>query len=122
MGNDGFMAWYTVIALSAIVIFSVYTRVFGNKKLNKALAEINETETSAQRKLDLMAIEYARIGYLVQSRSDNVMQLVKKKTFSAVWALFNFILIFVYGIGILLLIAQGLMYLSAKDETATVIV
>ncbi len=105
--------------VAAIVFLATYKR---KSAFDKKVESIGTSNMPASDKLDLIIAEYYSMGFLVQSRSNNIVQFAKKKSFNGKWAIFNFFMIFVYGIGFLLLIAQLLIFLAAKDETATVIV
>ncbi|MDD9911887.1 MAG: hypothetical protein OXR68_07390 [Alphaproteobacteria bacterium] len=64
--------------------------------------------------------KYGQRGYVLTYEGDDYLQFTKPKRFSFGWALLWVLLIFAFGIGLLFLAIQIIMYLSKKDEVIIV--
>ena len=97
--------------------------VLDQKKISDFKKEVNAIKYSDipdEKKLSQILVMYANKDYTLISKTDSVMQLSKKKSFSLVFGLINILLIGFYFLGLLFLLIQILMYLSAKDKVITI--
>lgn len=72
------------------------------------------TNLSTSNKIDKISVLYSMENYEVSSRTENQLIMIRKKTFSFLWAFLWFLL---WGFG---LIVYLLYYLSKKDEVYTI--
>ena len=83
--------------------------------LDSEVQKIKKNDSlSVAEKLDKISMLYVNENYTVGSRTENQLQMVKKKTFSFLWAFLWFLL---WGVGLIVYI---LYYLSKKDEVYTI--
>lgn len=77
---------------------------------SKVQSIIDDSKLSNKKRLDVVTELYMKEGFIVNLRTDNQLQLIRKKQFSFLWALFWFL---IFGIGILIYIFY---FISKKDE------
>lgn len=83
--------------------------------LNENVERIKKNSAlSVSEKLDKISILYTNEGYTIGSKTENQLQMIKKKTFSFLWA---FLWLLLFGVG---LIVYLLYYLSKNDEVYTI--
>lgn len=83
--------------------------------LNNKVKDIkNSNSLSISKKIDKISMLYSAEGYIISLKTDNQLQMIRKKSFSFLWAFLWFLL---WGVG---LIVYLLYYLSKNDDTYTV--
>jgi hypothetical protein len=71
-------------------------------------------DLSNNEKLNLISKLYLELGYAIDVKTNNQLQMIRKKTFSFLWAFLWFLLL---GFG---LIVYLLYYMSKKDDLITI--
>jgi hypothetical protein len=79
----------------------------------------SKISTIEQRRaiLDWAISQRIRLGYRLAARSDTTAQLVKPKSFNAVFAVICVLLIVLFGVGLVLLIIYFIAYLAQKEKS-----
>lgn len=100
----------------AIAIVILIAAAVGWKKQQDEkyfIQSVLNSVSSNNHKLDKLVEHFALAGYQVIHRTENQVQLLKKKTFSFVWA---FLWLLIFGVGLIVYI---IYYLSKRDDIKT---
>ncbi len=83
--------------------------------LDSEVEEIRKSDNlSVTERLDKISMLYVSENYTIGSKTENQLQMIRKKTFSFLW---SFLWFLIFGFGLIIYV---LYYLSKKDKIYTI--